>query len=300
MSEQPQPPEDGQDSVENRAGNPADGPLESQRPGQGASPETLYLYLLRRFIGPRADGYLRIREARQRGEWPLEVVWLAFMLPLVWLFYRRMMLVALVVVAVAAALDFAVPGAALLVHAVLATALGLAGLGNVLYVQHAERKVTALMRRRLPLTEQETAAQHQGGVSVWDAVFGGILTLALLWRAVGLHVIMALMPFLDPILPSCNDPETLGIVENVVTTIAAEQGVHDITVTLEGAAQHGLDEMRRDCLVQARIGGQPGLLRVVVVWSDGVPGFAPAVQVSRDDVAALLPGGGNLSPATQP
>ena len=137
------------------------------------------------FFGANAEYYLDLWRLRQQGKTATFSI-AAFFLGLFWVLYRRMYLVAVLLV-VAQMLEAAVEegvlglqhstGTNLLGTLVQATLLGF--FGNKLYLWHAERKMRKLIALNLPRQELLERLRRAGGTSWWPLLI--VLGVVALW-----------------------------------------------------------------------------------------------------------------------
>jgi len=133
----------------------------------------LYRDDLAQFVGPNADKYLGLYDRQKQGKRQgVSWCWGAFFVPLGWLLYRRMTLVAACVLGVAVLLAVLFPK--------------FTGGGWVIipmqckqwYLLYAQRKIAKINARATSEEERIRLLQKAGGVSIAGAVIGTVITVA--------------------------------------------------------------------------------------------------------------------------
>jgi len=128
---------------------------------------------LRDFIGPNADSYLRAHDARQARRFSFSnFSWAACFIPLPWLLYRKMYVIAAVFLFGSLILGVLLPDVKI--------GTGIAGvfgaMGKTLYLGHAESRVRKLANRGLAPADHVDVLKRAGGVSWLGGVIGALIT----------------------------------------------------------------------------------------------------------------------------
>ena len=128
------------------------------------------------FIGRNAGRFERAWREISLRRLPVTWSWPGFLVPVPWLFYRKMYLAAFSYVATIVILGLAAPDVAGRLAA--AFSILIAVLGKSLYVYHARRRIRRADARGLSGAARDDYLRRAGGVSPAAAIFGTLFTLS--------------------------------------------------------------------------------------------------------------------------
>ena len=128
------------------------------------------------FIGRNAGRFERAWREISWWRLPMTWSWPGFLVPVPWLFYRKMYLAAFSYVAAIIIMGLAAPGTAGKLAA--AFSILIAVLGKSLYVHHARRRIRRADARGLTGPARDAYLQRAGGASPAAAIFGTLFTLS--------------------------------------------------------------------------------------------------------------------------
>jgi hypothetical protein len=149
---------------------------------------------MERFIAQHADPYLRHyeklcrrRAAAERLPFAVSWHWPAFILTIPWMFYRKMYMGGIILVALPIFLDHLLPGSLFLGSgALVAVVAGLSG--KSWYLEHAERRMAKAKRLYSSETAQAAYLARARGVS-WSAGIFGLLIQAVTLTAIAFDLL---------------------------------------------------------------------------------------------------------------
>ena len=213
---------------------------------------------LRLALGPNAEPYVKLWRRSRRvwltayGSW----CWWGFLIPLPWLFYRKLWAVGSVLVVLP-----------ILAEAVLGTGaragFGLSALvgafGMPLVLDRCRRKARRVQSLGLPAGNAIEYLRRAGGVSIPGAVFGFVLTLSYFTVVFG---------YTKPlVLPNCDDPAVTEVALAIARDSATSLGFDPADLRLEGIAEQDADDGRL-CWAVLRSGSRRLEVAFAVTWQD--------------------------------
>lgn len=220
---------------------------------------------LEMFIGPNPEPYLiffrRAYPAGANGTpeaVPWSWHWGGFLIPIVWLFYRKLyiwaagVIITLIVVGMIFP-NLEIPGAAL--------AAAFATQGKRLYIETALRRIRKILERDLPPDQRNELIRKAGGVSFPGLAFGALITIA--------PIVLLFMPVAPAGLPDCDARVTRNLAIEVMEDIASERGMSTSDLRIDGIEElPGSNNFLRRCDATANVAGESIPVTYKLTWQD--------------------------------
>lgn len=213
----------------------------------------------RLFIGPNPDKFIKAAGVGAGGKQSTTFNWPAFFIGPIWLFYRKLYLwgACLLLVPVVLVVIFPQLSKVSFGYGVL---LGL--LGHKIYMNHATSKIGKIKKLDLSDDEFKDRLKKAGGTSPAGAVFGVVITVAL--------IVLPILGAMAETLPMCSDAELQALASETVSNGLSQDGV-----SVEGLKIANFKEVdskdvtsKRICSFTAEYASQVQLLYMAVTWAD--------------------------------
>lgn len=132
----------------------------------------------RMFVGPNSNTFFAVFCGYREGKSKPSQNWVAFVAPIIWLFYRKLYLAGFASMAVPVVVGIIYPD----IPDPAYIGLGIVFLfySNQVYVMVADRRIRNLKALGLPQDEFENRLKRAGGTSPIAAIFGAVLMMALI------------------------------------------------------------------------------------------------------------------------
>jgi Protein of unknown function (DUF2628) len=132
--------------------------------------------LLKLFVGPNADTFLKVHYDLNANKFPKSFNWVAFLFPMPWLFYRKMYLWGIALLLIPTILYTVFPD---LPDVNIAVGGIFLIMGNRFYIESATKKIKKIEALGLSPEELDERIRNTGGVSKAGAIFGGIIMISM-------------------------------------------------------------------------------------------------------------------------
>jgi hypothetical protein len=217
------------------------------------------------FIGTNPEPYLNFyRKLFPNGANNKPVVvrwswhWGGFLVPIPWMFYRKLYLWGAGVLLALIILEMVWPAAAK--HSAAAFIVFAVG-GKRLYVEHALKRIRKILERKLPPKERDELIGKAGGMSIPGAVLGTAIIVA---GVVSLFVTLG-----SGGLPACNARETRELAMQVLEDLAVERGLSTQGLRIEQIEKLPVDlDFLRLCRATAYVAGKSVPVSYKLTWQD--------------------------------
>ncbi|MCZ4279611.1 DUF2628 domain-containing protein [Kiloniella laminariae] len=221
--------------------------------------------LLRLFVGPNADKFIRIYQAQQAKKAGMSFNWAVLIAALPWLFYRKLYLTGLGVLLLPMALLYVFP--AIPNGALTGLSVALVMVANAYYVGVALRQIKKLKALNLPREELHERLKKSGGTSPIGAAIGGVIVAALL----------ALMIYglTNDDLPGCDDATVRDLAEELVIDVLGTEDLRlrNFTPVASDTDMPEQEVVRNICSFRVELDDEQLDIYLAVTWQDKIEGL---------------------------
>lgn len=254
------------------------GDVQEEAAGNGNNSERSDAELLRLFVGPNADKFLRIYNAQLKEKDAFSFNWVVLIATLPWLFYRKLYVVGIGLILLPVILVLIFPDLARV--GTMSFAGVMAVTANSIYVHIALRRIKKLKALNLPPAERDERIRNAGGTSPAGAVFGTLIVAS-----------MIALAFLDQTsakLPGCDDPQVQGLARNVLTDALSHNSVDSEALKLSDfrTVDSAEDGSQNLCSFSAELEADSSTMYLSVTWRNRkAREFEISVGSTRDAVS---------------
>jgi hypothetical protein len=250
----------------------------SGEPDTGHDSEKSEAEMLRLFVGPNADKFLKIYRAQRDGKRAFSFNWVVLLAALPWFFYRKLyvigvglLLVPIIVVVIFPKLSGV---------GTTGFAAALAVLANMLYVQIALRRIKKLKALNLSPAERDERIRKAGGTSPAGAVFGTLILASM--------IALLFVDLASAQLPECASGDVRDLARSALTDSLSKNGVDAEGLSLSdfNAVESAEDGSRHLSSFSAELAVENTPLYLSVTWEDRSSGeFQIHLGTTQDAVS---------------
>lgn len=221
-----------------------------------------------KFLGP-AGGALVTKKG-----WSFN--WIAALIGLPWFFYRKLYLVGLIILLVPAIITIIIPQLAEVNWGFFSIAFG--GIANIIYLQHAEKKIEKLKKLNLSSKELKYKVEKAGGTSVVGAIFGTLILVSTVMLPIVEHSSATnraenkapISNAESVALPRCNNAEVQEAAKDLLTGILSKSGIDESEVKVYDFKQvdYQSKSAMNVCSYVAEIESEPKTFYYYIKWID--------------------------------
>lgn len=216
--------------------------------------------LLRLYVGPNADNFVKIYRAQVEKRSIFSFNWPVFFLPLPWLFYRKLYLVGACVLLIPIVMIVIFPG--LSDVSLTGVAAVLAVSGNAIYVGSATRRIQKLKALDLSSEELRDRVRAAGGTSSGGAAFGALIFVS--------SVALVFVGMASTELPECTSPKVQDLAKSVILDGLSKQGMESGKLELQdfSTVASGTNSLRNMCRFTIKSETVTSTRYLSITWQD--------------------------------